>query len=63
MWDRSNHLVYRFGHHELHFHTVLHFVWFGAKQNHEAGEHTSQSRDHLEREVRKLDGLLSVFRT
>src|SRR5690606_7976749 len=34
-----------------------------AKQNHEAGEQTSQSRDHLEREIRKLDGLLSVFRT
>lgn len=34
-----------------------------AKQNHEAGEHTSQSRDHLEREIRKLESLLSVFRT
>lgn len=34
-----------------------------AQQNHEAGEQTSQSRDHLEREIRKLDGLLSVFRT
>lgn len=34
-----------------------------AKQNHEAGEQTSQSRDHLEREICKLDGLLGVFRT
>lgn len=34
-----------------------------AKQNHEAGEQTSQSRHHLEREIQKLDGLLSVFRT
>lgn len=34
-----------------------------AKHNHQAGEQTSQSRDHLEREIRKLDGLLSVFRT
>lgn len=32
-------------------------------QNYETGEQTSQSRDHLEREIRKLDGLLSVFRT
>lgn len=34
-----------------------------AQQNHEAGEQTAQSRDHLEREIRKLDGLLGVFRT
>ena len=34
-----------------------------AKQNHAAGEQTSQSRDHLEREIHKLDALLSGFRT
>ena len=34
-----------------------------AQQNHESGGQASQSRDHLEREIRKLDGLLSVFRT
>lgn len=34
-----------------------------AQQNYDAGEQASQSRDHLEREIRKLDGLLSVFRT
>lgn len=34
-----------------------------AQKNNEAGEQASQSRDHLEREIHKLDGLLSVFRT
>lgn len=34
-----------------------------AQQNYEAGERASQSRDHLEQEIHKLDGLLRVFRT
>jgi methyl-accepting chemotaxis protein len=34
-----------------------------AQKNHESGEQASQSRMHLEREIRKLDGLLSEFRT
>ncbi len=34
-----------------------------AHRNNESGEQASQSRDHLEREIRKLDGLLSEFRT
>lgn len=34
-----------------------------AQQNNEAGEQASHSRDHLEREIRKLDGLLSEFHT
>jgi methyl-accepting chemotaxis protein len=34
-----------------------------AHKNNESGEQASQSRAHLEREIRKLDGLLSEFRT
>lgn len=34
-----------------------------ARQNHEAGEQVSSSREHLEREIRKLDQLLGEFRT
>ncbi|HTF95944.1 MAG TPA: HAMP domain-containing methyl-accepting chemotaxis protein [Cellvibrio sp.] len=34
-----------------------------ARRNHDAGEQVSRSREHLEREARRLDGLLREFRT
>lgn len=34
-----------------------------ARNNHEAGEQAGHSREHLEREIHKLDSLLNQFRT
>lgn len=34
-----------------------------ARRNHDAGEQVSRSREHLEKESRRLDGLLRGFRT
>jgi methyl-accepting chemotaxis protein len=34
-----------------------------ARNNQVAGNQVSSSREHLEREVRKLEGLLNEFRT